>query len=164
MVAVSLATTLVGSHAFADTPSGKSNGREQGAAKPEKSDATAELVIAHGTNNGKGIDPKLAGHKELKNPPFSSYNSYALLEETTRALAKGKPAAVQLPDGRELKVLLEDVEAKSGKPARFTVKATIKKPGSEESTVQFKAKPGVMFFVAGQRYEGGILVLGLKLR
>ncbi|MBM4356481.1 MAG: hypothetical protein FJ096_00065 [Deltaproteobacteria bacterium] len=164
MLAIAMTTTLFGSAAFAETPSGKPGSREQGAAKPDRSEATAELVVAHGTNGGKGIDPKLARHKELKNPPFSSYNSYALLEETTRGLSKGKPATVQLPDGRELKVLLEEVDEKGGKPTRFTVKATMKKPGSEESTVQFKAKPGVMFFVAGQRYEGGILVLGLKIR
>lgn len=71
---------------------------------------------------------------------------------------------MKLPDGGELKLVLDGVEEKGGKPMRFVIKATIvKKPGGEESIVQVKAKPGAMFFVAGQKFENGILVLGIKL-
>jgi hypothetical protein len=138
--------------------------RTQAGDKASKAEATAEIVVAHGSNSGKGIDPKLARHKELKSPPFSSYDSYALLEEGTRALTRGKPSALKLPDGGELSVTLDNVEEKAGKPSRYVVKASIKKPGGEESTVQVKAKPGAMFFVAGQKFEKGILVLGIRMR
>lgn len=129
-----------------------------------KIEVSADIVIARGSNAGKGIDPKLAKYKELKSPPFSSYDSYELLDEATRPLEREKVASMKLPDGGELKLVLDGVEEKGGKPMRFVIKATIvKKPGGEESIVQVKAKPGAMFFVAGQKFENGILVLGIKL-
>lgn len=160
VMAALLTTMLAGPSALAqDGPA-----PTQGGGKTEKIEASAEIVIAHGSNGGKGIDPKLARYKELKNPPFSSYDSYSLLEESTRQLERGKAATLKLPGGGELRVVLDGVEDKSGKAARYVLKATMKKPGGEESSVQVKAKPGAMFFVAGQKHENGILVLGIKVR
>ena len=166
MRALTVAATLagcVGLTAFAQAEDKVSN-RTQNADKAPNVEASAEIVIAHGRNSGKGIDPKLSRYKELKNPPFSSYDTYALLDEATRALTRGKPASMKLPDGGELKIVLDGVEEKAGKPLRFVIKATVKKAGGEESTVQVKAKAGAMFFVAGQKFEQGILVLGIKMR
>jgi hypothetical protein len=129
----------------------------------EKADANAEVIVAHGSNSGKGIDPKLANYKELKNPPFSSYNSYALLDEATRALVRGRAATVSLPDAGELRVVLDNIEEKKG-GKRFIVKAIVKRPDGEESTLEVKAKSGATFFVAGQKFNGGILVLGIRIR
>jgi hypothetical protein len=163
-MSVLLMTLMTGHAAFAGPPeTNERTTREQGG-KGAALEATVELVVAHGKNDGKGIDPRLAKHKELQSPPFSSYNSYALLEETTRPLSRNKPVALKLPDGGELRVVLDDVEGKADKPGRFVMKAIVKKPGGEESTVQVKAKPGAMFFVAGQKHDKGILVLGIKVR
>ncbi|MBM4373598.1 MAG: hypothetical protein FJ095_00825 [Deltaproteobacteria bacterium] len=161
---VLLTTLTTGRAALAGPPeSNERVSRGQGG-KTAQIEATVELVVAHGKNDGKGIDPRLAKHKELQSPPFSSYNSYALLEETTRPLAQNKPVALQLPDGGELRVVLDDFEGKGERPGRFVLKAIVKKPGGDESTVQVKAKPGAIFFVAGQKHDKGILVLGIKVR
>ena len=161
---LAMMTFLVCPPAFAGGADEAGPSRTQSVVKPSNTKATAELVVAHGTNTGKGIDPKLARHKELKSPPFSSYDSYSMLQEASEVLELKRPTALKLPEGRELTIQLDKVEEKGGKPIRFTVTATIKKAGGEESTVQVKARPNVMFFVAGQRYKGGILVLGMRVR
>lgn len=169
MATTALLTTLVGQSAFADEPRTAPRARHASPTRDEggkgsKQEATVELVVAHGKNGGKGIDPKLSKHKELQSPPFSSYDSYDLLEAATRTLTRGKPTSLKLPDGGELRVGLEDIEEAAGKPVRLVLKATVKKPGGDESNVQVKVKPGAIFFVAGQKYDKGILVLGIKAR
>ena len=37
--------------------------RTQAGDKASKAEATAEIMVAHGSNSGKGIDPKLARHE-----------------------------------------------------------------------------------------------------
>jgi len=160
-----LLTTLTSGRAAQAGPpaSHERSSRTQGG-RSAPVEATLDLVVAHGKNDGKGIDPRLAKHKELQSPPFSSYNSYSLLEETTRPLAQNKAVTLKLPDGGELRVVLESVEGNGDRPGRFVLKAIVKKRGGEESTVQVKAKPSAMFFVAGQKHDQGILVLGIKVR
>src|SRR5690348_9964310 len=61
---------------------------------------TAEVIILHATNDGSGIDPKLGKMPELGKPPFSSYNSYKLLDSQKLSVAKGGSSTVKLPNNR----------------------------------------------------------------
>ena len=128
---------------------------------------TAEVVILHATNEGTGIDPKIGKMTELGKPPFSAYNSYKLLEQLKISLAKGKPTTTKLPNGSVLMVSLKDVVAakKPDEPRRFVISASIQKPGGNTflPLLEVNAKAGENFFVAGQQYLGGILVLGVKV-
>ena len=128
---------------------------------------SAELVILHATNDGTGIDPKLGKMPELGKPPFSSYNSYKLVERVTLPLEKGKQATTKLPNDRVMAVVLKDIlqGSKKGDPPKFVVSASIQKPEGTAflPLLEVNAKAGETFFVAGQTYKGGILVLGLKI-
>lgn len=128
---------------------------------------TAEVIILHATNDGTGIDPKIGKMPALGQPPFSSYNSYKLLDRVTLPLAKGKPSTTKLPTGRELMVSLKDVvePKKPGEPRRYLVTASIQKPDGNTfmPLLEVSAKPGEPFFVAGQNYKGGSLVIGIKV-
>ena len=143
---------------------GRADPKDAGAAPP-KAEATAgyaaEVLVLHATNSKKGIDPRIGGVPELKNPPFSAYDSYELVDKTRLPLVKGAPRTMPLPNGRVLETLLiEEL------PKDFVrLKATIKQPGGREDLLLggVKAKLGKQFILAGQSYKAGILVLVVRI-
>lgn len=127
----------------------------------------AELIVLHGTNDGTGIDPKIGKIPELSKPPFSSYNSYKLLDRPKLNVCKGKEVKVKLPNERELAVSLKDIVAAKKKDdvTRYVMSMSINKPGGNTflPLLEVNAKAGEWFFVAGQSYKGGMLAFGLKV-
>jgi hypothetical protein len=138
-------------------------------ADPSKVVARAEVIVLHGLNTGEGIDPRIGDLPQLKQPPFSSYNTYKLLDRVQLPLARAQSREHPLPDKGKLKVHLTDVmeEKIAGKKpeVRYVLEASINKPGGREflPVLKVKARPGEIFFVAGQKYKGGILVLGIRV-
>lgn len=126
-----------------------------------------EVIVLHATNDGTGIDPKIGKIPELSNPPFSSYNSYKLLDRPKISVTLGAQSTVKLPNGRDMAVMLKKIiaPAKKGDPTRYLVSTSIQKPGGNTflPLLDVNAKAGEWFFVAGQTYKGGILVIGLKV-
>src|SRR5262245_51267413 len=64
-----------------------------------------DVMVLHATNGGKGIDPRIGNMPELKKPPFSSYDSYELLEKKRLPLDKNEQT-MNLPNRRILKTQL----------------------------------------------------------
>lgn len=137
--------------------------------KAAEAEATVstELIVLHGTNDGTGIDSKIGKMPELGKPPFSAYNSYKLLERATAGSSKAKASTTKLPNGGVLQVALKDViePKKKGDPKRYIISASIQKPGGKNflPLLEVNAKAGETFFVAGQNYKGGVLVIGIKV-
>lgn len=135
---------------------------------PNVASVKAEIVVLHATNDGKGIDPGIGKMPELGEPPFSAYNSYKLLERFELDLPKGEAKDHKLPDGGKL--ALKFKEATKGKkkedPTKYVLTTTIEKPGGKEflPNLDVNALQGKYFFIAGQKYEKGILVIGLKVK
>lgn len=154
-----------GSAALADKPSAA---RPSSSAAPAASTVQAEVIVLHATNTGAGIDPKIGKMPELAKPPFSAYNSYKLLNRSQVALTKGRATTTRLPDGSELMVTMKDelAPAKKGEPKKYLVSASIRKDGGSSflPLLEVNAKPGDTFFVAGQKYQSGILVIGINLQ
>ena len=136
-------------------------------APPAASPVNVEVIVLHATNDGSGIDPKIGKIAELSKPPFSSYNSYKLLDRPKLTVAKGKEAKTKLPNDRELAVAFKDILApkKKDDPTRYVVSASIQKPGGNTflPLLEVNAKASEWFFVAGQTYKGGILVIGIRV-
>lgn len=134
---------------------------------PAAASVNMEVIVLHGTNDGSGIDPKIGKIAELAKPPFSSYNSYKLLDRPKVAVQKGKETKVKLPNDREMAIALKDILAakKKGDVTRYLVSTSIQKPGGNTflPLLEVNAKAGEWFFVAGQTYKGGILVIGVKV-
>ena len=129
----------------------------------------AEVIVLHGTNDGKGVDPTLPAdvRGKLEKPPFSSFNSYKLLEKHDLKLPKGEVKERKLPDGGKMSLLFKEVSPgkKKDDPMKFVLSATIEKadgkqflPGLDVNTVK-----GDYFFIAGQKFNDGILVIGVKV-
>jgi hypothetical protein len=128
---------------------------------------SAEVIVLHATNDGSGIDPKIGKMAELGKPPFSSYNSYKLLDRSKMSIDKASPTKIKLPNDGVLMVSLKDVinPKKKDEQKRYVIGASIQKPGGNSflPLLEVNAKAGETFFVAGQNHKGGVLVIGIKV-
>lgn len=131
------------------------------------SSMSAEVIILHGTNDGTGIDPRIGKMPALGQPPFSSYNSYKLLDRVKLPLTQGKSTTTKLPTGRDLLIALKDVllGKKKDEPKKYVVSASVQSPDGNTflPLLEVNAKAGETFFVAGQKYKGGTLVIGITV-
>lgn len=119
----------------------------------------ATVFVIHASNDGTGIDPVLKPYPELKQPPFSAYNSYRLLNKKSFTL-NSDGTNVSLPDGGTFNLRYN---GKDG--GKHAVQASITKKNGKKflPSVTVRAKAGQTFFIAGQKHDGGILVLGIRL-
>jgi hypothetical protein len=122
---------------------------------------SAEVLILHATNDKKGIDPRVGKLPELGKAPFSTYDSYEVLDRARLPLKTSDPQNLKLPNGRTLQVGLLD------EPQRDSVRlsASINRPNGKEflRLLEVKAHVGQAFIVAGQSYKKGILVLVIRV-
>ncbi len=134
---------------------------------PAAASISSEVMILHATNDNSGIDPKIGNIPALSKPPFSSYNSYKLLDRSAQPLTRGQPAPIKLPTGRELRLVYKDVvqPQKQGDPPRYVITASIEAANGQSflPLVEVNAKPGEVFWVGGQEYKGGSLFIGIKV-
>jgi hypothetical protein len=118
---------------------------------------------AKGPQMGPGV-PKLP---QLSQAPFTGYNTFAFVGQTTLMLDapkpadpwKGKPSGVyMLATGKPLQIaLLDQLPDK-----RFHMGATIGKDSPD--VLRWDAPGNEPVFIAGQSYKDGILVIGITLR
>jgi hypothetical protein len=145
----------------AEAPKGGDKDKEKDKDKqPPKAEFHAEVMVLHATNSGKGIDGRIGNMPELKKPPFSSYDSYELLSNTSLPLIKDNPKTTRLPNGRVLQTKLLEARKES-----LRISASINQPGGKDflPLLEVKAKVGQAFIVAGQSYKNGILVLVIRV-
>jgi hypothetical protein len=117
------------------------------------------FVILAGADGA--IDPSLESVKALKEPPFNSFKSMKILSRTPIALKGSDSATVELPNGRRLLLALVERMA----DGRAKVQVSINKPNQKDylPLLQVIASAGEPFFVAGQKYQGGTLVIGVRV-
>lgn len=169
-LALCLSLGLGAGTAFADQTSAPAQGpapAQTATPAPAAACAKMEVVVLHATNDGTGIDAKIGKIPELSKPPFSSYNSYKQLDRPKLNVCQGKQVSTKLPNGRDMAVDLKKIiaPAKKGDPTRYVVSTSIQKPGGNTflPLLEVNAKADEWFFVAGQTYKGGILVIGIKV-
>ena len=161
-----LATIAPARHAWADPP---------GRAATPIGRANAEILVIHATKAPpKGpMDERLARLPQLtqtpRQKPFSDFSSFTVLDQKVIPLVKGEPATYGLVTGRTLRVTLRDVTADK----RYAVDAAIDRPpdgGARGANAEYLkllevvAAPNEPFFVGGQSYKGGSLILAITIR
>ncbi|HEX7478197.1 MAG TPA: hypothetical protein VF331_10350 [Polyangiales bacterium] len=118
------------------------------------------LVILASETEGP-VDPSLGSIKALKQPPFNGFKTMKVLSRSAVALSTGKPAEVELPNGRHLQL-----EFLARMPdGRYKVQVSINRPNQKDylPLLQVVASSGEPFFVAGQKFQGGTLVIGVQV-
>jgi len=125
--------------------------------------ATLEVLVLHATTQpGPGsIDPSIGNMPQLRRPPFSAFNTYKLLARQSLVLAKGVPTQYALVNGRVLQITLTNVLP----GPRYEIAAAINQPGGGAyiNLLRLTTPPNDTFFVAGQQYRGGVIVIGFTL-
>lgn len=134
---------------------------------PAKQSAKVEVLVLHATSGGTGIDPRLGDMPELKKPPFSSYDSYKLLDQSELVLEQGKANAKPLPDKGKLTLTLKEIvrSTKKDELDKFVLNASIVKPDDKPflPSLDVNAHAKERLFIAGQKYDKGILVIVLRV-
>jgi len=127
---------------------------------PEQTKALASVIVLYAHNGGGGIDPRIGDMPQLKQPPFSAYDTYELLERADVPFSKDKWGGHGLPNGGKLAFKLNAVKDKT-----YDVAAKIDKAsGKTLLNANVKAKQGEIFFMAGPKYKDGILVVGVRFK
>jgi hypothetical protein len=120
-----------------------------------------EVFVFLASEKEGAIDPSLAKVRALKHPPFNNYKSMKILSRQTVKLVAEERLDIYLDNGRlvqlTLVALLPDGRAK--------VSVSINR-ANEKDYLRFLyviASPGEPFFVAGQKFDGGTLVIGVRV-
>ena len=120
-----------------------------------------QVLVVLASTEGSVVDPALKKIEALQKAPFNSFSSMKILEKPVLRPDVGKPAELKLPNGRTMQVAVIEVL----KDARYRLKVSINKPNTSDYLpgMEVIASPGEPFFVAGQKYEGGTLVIGVQV-
>jgi hypothetical protein len=120
-----------------------------------------EVWVVLATGYEGTIDPALSHLRGLKHPPFNAYKSMKVLSRKTVQLQLDQPVEMELPKNRTL--VLRLVERLPD--GRAKVQVSINRPNQRDSlpSLQVIASAGEPFFVAGQKFEGGTLVIGVRV-
>ena len=150
--------------ALALPPAGSLLGQPRARAEAPASSTSAvpaSVLIILGSAQGTGSDAALAKLEALRKPPFDSFSKKSLLKRVDIQLSQGKEAEVELPNGRKLRLSLLERAA----DGRFRVSVSINRPGKQDylPLMTVVAAPGDPFFVAGQKHEGGTLIIGVSV-
>ena len=139
-------------------------------ADPAKLRVEIVLIAAKSDPKGPKMDPVLQKYSaQLTQPPISAYNVFKFVDQQTLPLDKakvadpwkGKPMATYpLVNGKTLEVALLDT-LDQGK--RFQMGAAISS-GASPDLIKYSAPANEPVFIAGQSYDGGVLVVGITLR
>lgn len=121
----------------------------------------AEVLVVLAKEEAGSIDPKLKKLPALQRPPFNSFRSMKILSQPKLTLIPGRDALVSLPNGRRVKLTLLRLMP----DGRYKVRAAINRPNKSDylPLLQVVASAGDPFFVAGQAYQGGTLVVGVTV-
>ncbi|NOY90726.1 MAG: hypothetical protein GXP55_05900 [Deltaproteobacteria bacterium] len=119
------------------------------------------VIVVLAKEEAGTVDPSLRSMSALSRPPFNSYRTMSVLSRERLTLRTGHPEQVELPNGRRLQVELQRIMP----DGRFRVRISINRPGRQDylPLLTVVAAPGDPFFVAGQGYSGGTLIIGVTL-
>jgi hypothetical protein len=120
-----------------------------------------EVLVVLAKEEAGRIDPALANVPALRRPPFNAFRSMEVLSRPRVDLRVNRPTTVQLPNGRRLQLVLQQVMP----DGRYRVRVSINRPNQNDylPLLQVVASPGDPFFVAGQSHQGGTLVIGVRI-
>lgn len=134
----------------------------QAPAAQRRGPVAGEVLIVLASDAGpRAVDPRLANVPALRQPPFNAYPSLALLSSPRIELRVGQPHDVPLPNGRHIRLVLREITD----DGRFRLTVSINRPGERDYLPELSvvASPGDPFFIAGQSFREGTLVIGFRL-
>ena len=107
------------------------------------------------------IDPRLANLEALRRAPFNLYRTLTLHSSRRIQLRVNEPRELPLPNGRRIRLVLWQITSEG----RYRIRVSINRPGQRDylPEMSVRTSPGDPFFVAGQGFQRGTLVVGIRL-
>lgn len=120
-----------------------------------------EVLVVLAREEAGEIDGALENVPALRRPPFNAFRSMRVLSRPRVQLRDNRPVELELPNGRRLQLVLQGVMP----DGRYRMRVSINRPNQNDylPLLQVVASPGDPFFVAGQSYQGGTLVIGVRV-
>ena len=116
-----------------------------------------EVLTISASNSSHNIDPELAKYTAMfRQPPFTAFNSYRLVNRKHYELALGIPSTLKLPE--TFKGALRFNQEDKG---QFELTLTIARLGKKAINIRGRASPNAPFFTAGFKSPGGVWVFGV---
>lgn len=122
---------------------------------------TGEVLVLLASQEEGTVDPSLSHLRALKHPPFNSFKSMKIMSRSSVALMTDEPVAIELPKHRWLVLTL----VSKLPDGRAKVQLSINKANQKDylPLLNVIISAGEPFFVAGQKFEGGTLVVGVRI-
>lgn len=124
-------------------------------------DVPGEIFVVLASQTAGPVDPSLAREPALQQPPFNMFHSMRVLSRSAMALHTSRAFTTTLPNGRTIRVELLGQTPDH----RYRVRVSINRPGQSDylQLLTVVASPADPFFVVGQNYQGGTLVIGVRV-
>ncbi|NLE46919.1 MAG: hypothetical protein GX614_00810 [Sandaracinaceae bacterium] len=121
----------------------------------------ANVLIVLAKEESGAIDPALRNLSALSRPPFNAFKTMELLDRPKLALEPGGQSELVLPNKRKLRIELVQVLPNG----RLRVKVSIHRPdqGDYLPLLHVVASENDPFFIVGQAYRDGTLVIGVRI-
>ena len=110
---------------------------------------SVKVILA--SNSGGGMDGSLGSIASQLRSRFGQYSDFRLMGSHSVSLANGGSQNIGLPNGQSMRIGFMGM---SGSSYRLQVSL----PGGGTTVT---AQPGGIFFVAGPRYQSGILIIAI---
>ena len=121
----------------------------------------AEVLIVLAKEKSGKIDPQLKAEEALNRSPWNSFRSMQVLSLHKLSLPIGKDTSLSLPNGRQVDIHLLRVLPNH----QYLIQTSIRK--SKKTTplplLKVAACADKPFFIAGQDYQAGILLVGITV-
>ena len=136
-------------------------GASVAASAQDETAVPTEVMIVLASETPGQVDPRLARVPALGRPPFDTYRSMVLLSSPRVTLRVGQEQIVRLPNGRRARLVLREITPEG----RYRVRVSINRPDQNDYLpgLDVVASPGDPFFIAGQSFRTGTLVIGIRL-
>ena len=129
--------------------------------QPARVSGEVMVLLATQGDGGRSIDAAIGPLLQLGKPPFNAYSHWKLLDRKTVSLDRGKSTTFAVANGRSLQLTYAGVTA----DRRFRVSAAmLREDGSSLQKVNVVAATQEPFFLAGQKYQGGTLFIGITVK
>lgn len=124
-----------------------------GSASADAQTVTVRAQAIHATSTGNQMDGSLSSIASQLRSRFGQYSSFTQLSDNRLSLSAGQSRSVELPNGQTLQVTFQGM---SGSSYRLNVSL----PGGGGTVTIGR---GGVFFVAGPSYQGGLLIVAVRI-
>jgi len=121
----------------------------------EMEDVTVRIYVAHASNQGTKVDPKLNFVREELESIFN-YSQYKLIQKTELTLAQNESKSFELTGGDRVFVRYLGIQGD-----RIHIRLHIKRGEELVLNTDFELVNGGQMIAGGPKYKEGVLILAL---